>query len=69
MPDYGAFQLLEAMTEFTIGMRQLFLQEERKCVVMSHDWGALICARLASEAGELADHWIITSGNIVSCPV
>ena len=55
------------MSEFMIGVRKQFLQEDRKCVVVSHDWGALVCARLASEAGELADRWIITSGMIVSC--
>lgn len=66
MPAYGAFEVLEAITEFIIGARQQFLQEDGRCVVVSHDWGALICARLASEASELADHWIITSGIIVS---
>jgi len=54
------------MAEFLIGVRKQFLQEDRKCVVVSHDWGALICARLAAEAGELADRWVTTSGIIVS---
>lgn len=66
LPNYGPYEVLEAMSEFIIGMRRQFLQEDRKCVVVSHDWGALICARLASEACELADHWIVTSGIIVS---
>ncbi|KAF9690933.1 hypothetical protein EKO04_010959 [Ascochyta lentis] len=64
LPEYSPFEVLEAMTEFIIGVRERFLQEDRRCVVVSHDWGALICARLASEASELADHWIITSGII-----
>ncbi|KAF2628049.1 alpha/beta-hydrolase [Macroventuria anomochaeta] len=64
LPNYGPYEMLEAMTEFIIGVRKQFLQEDRKCVVVSHDWGALVCARLASEAGELADRWIITSGII-----
>jgi pimeloyl-ACP methyl ester carboxylesterase len=66
LPNYGPNEMLEAMTEFVIGVRALFLQQEKKCVVVSHDWGALVCARLASEASELAEHWIITSGIIVS---
>jgi pimeloyl-ACP methyl ester carboxylesterase len=67
LPSYGPFEVLEAITEFVIGVRKLFLQQDRKCVVVSHDWGALISARLASEASELADRFIITSGLIVSC--
>jgi pimeloyl-ACP methyl ester carboxylesterase len=68
LPNYGPYEVLEAMSEFIIGIRRQFLQADRKCVVVSHDWGTLICARLASEASELADHWIMTSGIIVSHP-
>jgi pimeloyl-ACP methyl ester carboxylesterase len=64
LPAYGPFEVLETLTEFIIGIRQQFLREEKKVVVVTHDWGALIGARLASEAKELADHWIITSGII-----
>ncbi|KAJ8110204.1 hypothetical protein OPT61_g6896 [Boeremia exigua] len=64
LPNYGPNEVLEAIAEFIIGVRKQFLQDNRRCVVVSHDWGALICARLASEAGELADRWIITSGII-----
>ncbi len=69
MPNYGANEVLEAMAEFVIGVRKQFLQENRRCVVVSHDWGALVCSRLAAEASELADRWIITSGIIVSCQI
>lgn len=65
MSNYGPYEVLEAMTEFIIGVRKQFLHPDRKCVVVSHDWGALVCARLASEAPELADRFIITSGIIV----
>jgi pimeloyl-ACP methyl ester carboxylesterase len=68
LSEYSANEMLETMAEFVIGIRQQFLQEDRKCVVVSHDWGALICARLSAEASELADHWIITSGIIVRPP-
>ncbi|KAF1925575.1 alpha/beta-hydrolase [Didymella exigua CBS 183.55] len=64
LPNYGPYELLEAMAEFIIGVRKQFLQPDSKCVVVSHDWGALVSARLASEAPELADRFIITSGII-----
>lgn len=66
VPSYGAFDVLETMSEFIIGMRQQFLQDDKKVVVVTHDWGALIGCRLVAEAKALADHWIITSAIIVS---
>jgi pimeloyl-ACP methyl ester carboxylesterase len=56
--------MLETMTEFILDMRKQYLQADRKVVVVTHDWGALIGARLASEASQLAEHWVITSGMI-----
>jgi pimeloyl-ACP methyl ester carboxylesterase len=47
-------------------MREKYLRDEAKMVVVSHDWGAIIAARLASEAASLADRWIISSIAIVS---
>lgn len=65
MPSYGAYDMLETMTEFILDMRKQYLQADRKAVIATHDWGALIGARLASEAAQLADRWIITSGMLV----
>ncbi|KAJ4337993.1 hypothetical protein N0V87_004341 [Didymella glomerata] len=64
LPNYGPNEVLEAMTEFIIGVRKQYLQPDRKCVVVSHDWGALVSARLASEAPELADRFILASAII-----
>jgi pimeloyl-ACP methyl ester carboxylesterase len=64
LPSYGPYEMLETMTEFILDMRKQYLQADRKVVVVSHDWGALLCARLASEASQLAEHWVITSGMI-----
>jgi len=64
LPCYGPYEMLEAMSDFILGMREQFLQADQKAVVVTHDWGALIGARLASEASELADHWIIMSGMV-----
>jgi pimeloyl-ACP methyl ester carboxylesterase len=66
LPAYGPNELLEAFTEYIVGMRTLFLHDERRLVVVTHDWGTIIGARLASEAGGLADHWVITSAILVS---
>jgi hypothetical protein len=51
--------MLEAMTEFILEMRTQFLKEEAKMVVVSHDWGGCIAARLATEANQLADRFVI----------
>lgn len=56
--------MLEAMSEFMIYIRSQYVQEGKKTVAVAHDWGAIISARLASEAPVLADHWIITGGII-----
>jgi pimeloyl-ACP methyl ester carboxylesterase len=64
LPSYGPYEMLETMTEFILDMRKQYLQADRKVVVVTHDWGALVGARLASEASQLAEHWIITSGII-----
>lgn len=64
LPRYGANELLEAMTEFILGIREGYLQEEAKLVVVSHDWGGVITARLASEAHQVADRFVVTSAVI-----
>ncbi|KAH7082269.1 Alpha/Beta hydrolase protein [Paraphoma chrysanthemicola] len=66
LPAYGANEMLETMTDFVLGMRKQFLYEESKLVVVTHDWGAIVGARLAAEASVLADRWIITSAIIPS---
>ncbi|KAH8722485.1 Alpha/Beta hydrolase protein [Phaeosphaeriaceae sp. PMI808] len=64
LPGYGPNDVLETLSEFILEMRGFYLNLDRKLVVVTHDWGALVGARLASEASDLADHWIITSGII-----
>lgn len=53
------------MTEFILGMREKYLKDEAKMVLVTHDWGAIIGARLAAEASQLADRWVIASLLIV----
>ncbi|EAT80810.1 hypothetical protein HBH56_162070 [Parastagonospora nodorum] len=64
LPHYGPYDMLEPLAEFILDMRMQYLKADRKVVVTTHDWGALVGARLASEAAQLADHWIIMSGII-----
>ncbi|KAF2680299.1 alpha/beta-hydrolase [Lentithecium fluviatile CBS 122367] len=64
LPKYGANEILETMTEFILGMREQYLHEEAKLVVVSHDWGGVIATRLASEASQLADRFVIASAVI-----
>jgi pimeloyl-ACP methyl ester carboxylesterase len=64
LSSYGANELLEAITEFIAGIREQYLQESAKLVVVSHDWGGVITARLASEAHQLADRFLIASAVI-----
>ncbi|EUC32972.1 hypothetical protein COCCADRAFT_5427 [Bipolaris zeicola 26-R-13] len=64
LPTYGANDMLEAISEFMISIREQYLQEGSKTVAVTHDWGSIIGARLAAEAHVLADHWIITGGII-----
>ncbi len=65
MTKYGASEVLEVFTEFIIEMRILYLHARKRLIVVTHDWGAVVGARLASEASELADHWILTSAMLV----
>ncbi|KAL5413517.1 hypothetical protein PMIN03_003728 [Paraphaeosphaeria minitans] len=58
---YSATDVLETMAEFILGMRERYLAEEAKMVLVTHDWGAIIGARLAAEASQLADRWVIAS--------
>jgi pimeloyl-ACP methyl ester carboxylesterase len=62
---YDADGLLESLTAFILGMREQYLEEGGKVVMVAHDWGAILSTRLASEAKELADRWIICSAIIV----
>lgn len=61
---YGPNEVLEIITEFVLGIREQFLQPNKRLVIVTHDWGALIGARLAAEASVLADRFIVTSGMI-----
>lgn len=74
---YGATEVLEALTEFIVAMREQYLSangfdngqeagESNKVFIVGHDWGCVLSYRLASEAPCLADRFILTNGPHVS---
>jgi pimeloyl-ACP methyl ester carboxylesterase len=76
-PHYGAIEVLEALTEFIVGIREQYLcsdsgdngqKEDRgdKVFIVGHDWGCLLGYRLAAEAPCLADRFILTNAPHVS---
>lgn len=68
LQKYDAENVLEALTAFILAMREQYLGDQGKLVVVAHDWGAILSTRLASEAKGLADRWVIVSGVIVCLP-
>jgi pimeloyl-ACP methyl ester carboxylesterase len=66
LADYQAGTVLEAMASFIIGMRDQYLaQGDGQLVVVSHDWGSIIAFRLAAEAPQIADRFVISSAVLV----
>lgn len=78
LPGYGGSdsferydtQVLEAMTEFVVAMRDMFISPESddtaSTFIVGHDWGCILGFRLASEAPCLADRFILTNAPHVS---
>lgn len=63
-PSYGAYDVLEALTEFIVGMRDEHVG--KKVCIVGHDWGSILGFRLAAEAGSLADRFVLSNGPHVS---
>ena len=79
---YSPNEVLEALTEFIIAMRDLYVEREgepegrheglpqrgQQVYIVGHDWGCVLAFRLASEAPGLADRFILTNGPLVGSP-
>ncbi|KAL1961334.1 hypothetical protein VTO42DRAFT_62 [Malbranchea cinnamomea] len=69
LDQHGATEVLEALTEFIATIRERygvdkdgFQEPARRVIIVGHDWGGLLSFRLAAEAPQLADRFIITNG-------
>lgn len=70
--DYGPAAVLPVLFHFISSMRRQHISStpessttKPKLILVGHDWGAAISARLASECPELIDQVILTNGPIV----
>ncbi|KAI5291858.1 hypothetical protein KEM54_004703 [Ascosphaera aggregata] len=65
LPEYGPDDLLGRVASFVIDVCRRYEQPtggRRRAIIVAHDWGAAIAFRLASEAPQLADRFIIANG-------
>jgi hypothetical protein len=79
---YSPDEVLEALTEFIVAMRDLHMERQYygnldghadkpphgrpPVYVVGHDWGCVLGFRLAAEAPALADRFILANGPLVS---
>lgn len=70
---YSATQVLELLTEFIIVMRERCHIDRpvdgtttpERVIIVGHDVGCVLATRLAAEASELADRFILVNGPLV----
>jgi hypothetical protein len=71
LDKYSATNILESLTEFIIAIRAKYGidtetgNNQRRTIIVGHDWGCVISTRLAAEAPQLADRFIVTNGPVV----
>lgn len=69
MAHYGPNEVLSVLTEFILRMRERYLipssnnvgKKGPRVLIVAHDWGALLAFRLAAEAPQLADRFILSN--------
>lgn len=69
---YSATEVHEKMTEFIISLREIYgidnparTGPRQRVIIVAHDWGCVISMRLAADAPQLADRFILTNGPLV----
>jgi pimeloyl-ACP methyl ester carboxylesterase len=79
LPGYGGSEsfdkhdttVLDALVEFIVAMRKQYLAVDDQgtpvdmTYVVAHDWGGVAAFRLASEAGEVADRFLLVNAPCV----
>ena len=79
---YGPEQVLEALREFIVAMRDEHVDRQffgdvdghtqtqahgrQQVYIVGHDWGCVLAFRLAADAPQLADRFIVANGPLVS---
>lgn len=72
LEEYNATNVLENLADFVVGIRAIYgidsdaEDKQRKTVIVGHDWGCVLSMRLAAEAPQMADRFILTNGPLVS---
>ncbi|PYH95004.1 putative capsule-associated protein CAP1 [Aspergillus ellipticus CBS 707.79] len=75
LEKYSATNVLESLTEFIIAIRTKYGVDsedgthQKKLIVVAHDWGCVLAMRLAAEAPQLADRFIMTNGPLTQLAV
>ncbi|KAL4793578.1 Alpha/Beta hydrolase protein [Aspergillus venezuelensis] len=68
---YSATAVLESLTEFILAMRVKYgidsdsATNQQRTIIVGHDWGCVVSMRLAAEAPQLADRFILSNGPLV----
>ncbi|KAL4911241.1 hypothetical protein BDW74DRAFT_164799 [Aspergillus multicolor] len=68
LDEYTATAVLESLTEFIIAMRLNYgidsatATQQQRTIIVGHDWGCVLAMRLAAEAPQLANRFIMTNG-------
>ncbi|KAK1140373.1 hypothetical protein N8T08_010431 [Aspergillus melleus] len=68
LDEYTATDVLENLTGFILAVRSKYGVDgeteanKKRTIIVGHDWGCVLSMRLASEAPELADRFILSNG-------
>lgn len=72
LQKYTATNVLEKLTEFVVMLREDYEIDDDtdgktrgRVIIVAHDWGCVLAMRLAAEAPQLADRFILTNGPLV----
>jgi alpha-beta hydrolase superfamily lysophospholipase len=72
LTNYGATEVFEALAQFILDIREKYGFDaddrgngERKVYIVGHDWGCALGCRLACEAPDLADRFILSNAPMV----
>ena len=73
LDEYSATNVLENLANFIVGVRAKYgidnaatgTAGSHRTIVIAHDWGCVLSMRLAAEAPQLADRFILSNAPLV----